>query len=165
MGIGTVEGHGWQWTNAVVACSDMTRHLHSGRRERQDESPTPNPISNFTGSNPKVTFCNIGRRSWYVIHNQLRSWKGGQERGNTGTDKVLRQAFIAGLETLILESTPPPLTRIREGGEETAIKNSDMARIEQMPREQQDGHAEYKSLMKIDFDKLSRRRQVLKLKN
>ena len=30
-----------------------------------------------------------------------------------------------------------------------------------MPREQQDGHVEYKPLMRMDFDKLSRRRQVL----
>ena len=32
-----------------------------------------------------------------------------------------------------------------------------------MPREQQDGHVEYKPLMRMDFDKLSRRRQVLEL--
>ena len=33
-----------------------------------------------------------------------------------------------------------------------------------MPREQQDGHEEYKPLMRMEFDKLSRRRQVLELK-
>ena len=40
-----------------------------------------------------------------------------------------------------------------------------VARIEQMPREQQDGHVEYRPLMRMDFDKLSRRRQVIELKN
>ena len=41
---------------------------------------------------------------------------GGHERGNTGTDKALRQAFVAELEDLIAGSTPRPLTRTRERG-------------------------------------------------
>ena len=36
-------------------------------------------------------------------------------------------------------------------------------RKEQMPREQQDGHVEYKPQMLMDFYKLSRRLQVLEL--
>ena len=45
MGIGTVEGRGWQWTNVIVSCTDMIRHLQGGRRECQDESHIRNPIS------------------------------------------------------------------------------------------------------------------------
>ena len=74
---------------------------------------------------------------------------GGQERDNTGTDKLLRQAFVADLKTLIPGSTPRPLTLIREGGEASNYKLREyshfaqyVARIEQIPCEQQDGHVE-----------------------
>ena len=37
MVIGTVEGRGWQWTDAEAACTDMIRQLHGRRRARQAE--------------------------------------------------------------------------------------------------------------------------------
>ena len=45
MGIGTVEGRGWQWTNAETACTDMIRQLHGGQRAHQEEGHTRNPTT------------------------------------------------------------------------------------------------------------------------
>ena len=78
--------------------------------------------------------------------------------------------FMSDLVALVPECTPRPQTLVHEGGGVNDRKISEylwlgkyMARIEQMSRKPQEGHTEYKPLMRLDFDKLSRRHQVLEL--
>ena len=117
-----------------------------------------------------VRFRKMGRGSWYIIHNQLHNWSTGGRRGETTTNIELRNMFISDLVALVPECTPRPPTRVHDGGaandqelREYSLFAQYVARIEQMSREPQEGHTEYKPLLRLDFEKLSRRRQVLKL--
>ena len=170
IGIGIVEGYYWQWGDAEAGCTEVLGRLQARTQPTHSEPRTPQRHVEPNTTKKPVSFRQMGRRSWYIIHNQLHNWAGEKQRDNTGTYKRLRQAFVTGLETLIPGSTPRPLTRIREGGgasdqelREYSLFAQYVARIEQMPREPQEGSTEYKPLMRMDFEKLSRRRQVLEL--
>ena len=116
----------------------------------------------------EVTFRNISGRSWYIIQKQMCEWKTGSQCDTASKGRCYQ--FSTLLAKLVSGRTPrvPTHTHSRGGGNEQELREyslfaQDVARTEQMPREQQAGYTDYKPLMRFDFDKLSRRRQVIEL--
>ena len=85
-------------------------------------------------------------------------------------DGANKQSFTASQEGQVPSCHPRVIARTRTGGgdnkqelREYSLFAQYVARIEKMPREIQEGHTEYKPLLWMDFEKLSRRRQVVEL--
>ena len=167
MGVGLAEGQYWSWggtedgyTEALHRFQDRGNLALSGRTTtRCHTEPEIRQITSFR---------RMGRRSWYTVHQQLRNWQGG--RREEIAPKELRCSFVKGIENIVPGSKPRPQTRVREGGgasdkelREYSLFAQYVARIEQMPREPQEGSTEYRPLTRMDFEKLSRRRQVIEL--
>ena len=77
---------------------------------------------------------------------------------------MCRRESGAGIEQICVRLR----TRTRAGGysneeEEYSLFAQYVARVEQLPREQKSGHALYHQLQRLEFDKMSRKRQMIEL--
>ena len=140
IGIGIVEGYYWQWGDAESGCTEALGRLKERTHQTHSEPRIPIQYVELNTTRKLVSFRQMGRHSWYIIHNQLHSWVGKGQRGTSRSEKVLRHAFITDLETLIPGSTPRPPTRIWEGGgasdqelREYSLFVQYVARIEKKP--------------------------------
>ena len=140
------------------------------RKPKRSGDCAPHQHKTLEMARRSAQFRKMGCGYWYIIHNQLHNWSTGGRKGGNSTHNRLRNTFISGQVELIPECTPRPPSRVHEGGRENdqelmeySLFAQYVVRIEQMLREPQEGYTEYIPLMRLDFDKLSRRRQVLEL--
>ena len=170
LGIRVREGYHWEWGSADAGYTEVLQRLHDRNKPIQAEKCTPHQHKTPDMTRRSVQFWKMRRGSWYIIHNPLHNWSAGGRRGDTSTNNELRNTFIAGFVALMPKCTPRPLTHVHEGRgakdqelREYSLFAQYVARIEKMSRETQEGHTEYSPLVRLDFDKLSRRCQVLEL--
>ena len=117
-GIGIVDGVRRKWIDAEATCTDMLRRLQNLSRPspRQQEEARPQrrrprkrdrrPLN--PAGKEEATFRKIGRRSWYIIHNQMCGWKTGSRCDTASTGR--RSQFSTMLAKLVPEGFLPART-------------------------------------------------------
>ena len=101
--------------NSVVFLSNLgAQRSYANYRQETDKPDVTSTTHGRFVDRISVSFRKMECRTWYIIHNQIQSWSCRGQRGNIEKDIGLRQTFVTGLETIFLESTPRPLTRLGE---------------------------------------------------